>query len=56
MGMAFDRETGEPVEMWNLFRCTKKRIGSNDIKVFQNIRSCFGTRDACRASIGIYFL
>ena len=32
MGMAFDRETGEPVEMWNLFRCTKKELVQTILK------------------------
>ena len=32
MGMAFDRETGEPVEMWDLFRCTKKELVQTILK------------------------
>ena len=32
MSMAFDRETGEPVEMLDLFRCTKKELVQTILK------------------------
>lgn len=32
MGMAFDRETGEPVEMWDLFRCTREELVQTILK------------------------
>lgn len=32
IGMAFERETGEPVEMWDLFRCTKKELVQTILK------------------------
>ena len=32
MGMAFDRETGEPMEVWDLFRCTKEELVQTILK------------------------
>lgn len=32
MSMAFDCETGEPVEMWDLFRCTKEELVQTILK------------------------
>ena len=32
ISMAFDRETGEPVEMWDLFRCTREELVQTILK------------------------
>ena len=32
MSMAVDRETGESVEMWDLFRCTKEELVQTILK------------------------